>query len=175
MTRPQSENAQEGSRDDGDRGGSGAGAPDEPGLWIALASYDHPAEAHITRQKLESEGIDAYLDNENLVATDFLLSNATGGIKLMVRERDVAAAEALLRSKGTEELALEPGSVVGDDDDDEGYCDEDWRCPKCHRTDVELMPMRRRLAMLSLLLLGVPLLLASRRLRCQVCGHEWRQ
>jgi rubredoxin len=107
------------------------------------------------------------------VATDFLLSNATGGIKLMVREPDVAAAVAVLRSKGTAELAIESGDVAGDDED--GYCDEDWRCPKCHRTDVELVPLRRRLAMLSILLLGVPLLLARRTLRCRNCGHEWRQ
>ena len=144
--------------------------------WVSVASYDHPAEAHIARQKMESEGIDAYLDNENLVATDFLLSNATGGIKLMVREPDVTAAQAVLRAKGTEELAIEAGSVGADDaGDGDAYLEEDWRCPRCHRTDVELVPLRRRLALLSLLLLGVPLLLASRRCRCRSCGHEWRQ
>ena|SRR5688572_11258606 len=168
----------ESEREDDDADdGSADGGRGKSARWVSVSSYDHPAEAHIARQKMESEGIDAYLDNENLVATDFLLSNATGGIKLMVREPDVSAAEAVLRSKGTAELAIEEGRDIGDggEGDDDSYCDEDWRCPKCHRTDVDLVPLRRRLAMLSLLLLGVPLLLASRRLRCRNCGHEWRQ
>jgi hypothetical protein len=141
-----------------------------PGRWVAVCSYAHPAEAHIARQKLESEGIDAYLDNENLVATDWLLANATAGIKLMVREPDVPAADAVLRSKGTPELAIEPDSI-GEED----YCEEDWRCSKCHRTDAELVPLPKVLVLLTLPLLCAPLLLLSRRCRCKSCGHEWRQ
>lgn len=147
--------------DDGD-------GDDRPPRWVPVASYSHPAEAHIARQKMESEGIESYLDNENLVATDFLLSNATGGIKLMVREPDVPAAEAVLQSVGTEELA---GEVGGADD----YCDEDWRCSKCRRTNVELVPLPKLLVLLTLPLLCAPLLLLSRTCRCRSCGYEWRQ
>ena len=143
-----------------------------PGRLVSVASFGHPAEARIALQKLESEGIDAYLDNENLVATDWLLANATAGIKLMVREPDAPAAEAVLRSKGTPELAIDPSDAAEDADD---YCEEEWRCPECHRTEVELVPLPLSLILLTLPLLCAPFLLLSRTCRCKSCGHEWRQ
>jgi hypothetical protein len=148
------------------------GADYYPARWVPIASYGRPAEAHIARQKLESEGIDTYLDNENLIATDWLLANATAGIKLMVREPDVVAAEAVIRCKGTPELAIEESETAGED---EGYCDEGWRCSKCHRTEIKLAPWSLFLVLLALALFGAPALLLGRTCRCKSCAYQWRQ
>jgi hypothetical protein len=148
------------------------GADYYPARWVPVASYGHPAEAHIARQKLESESIDAYLDNENLVATVWPLANATAGVKLMVREPDIPGAQSVLRSKDTSEFAIGAADLEGEAD---RYCEEEWRCSKCHRTDVELLPLPLPLILLTLPLFCAPLLLLRRTCRCKSCGHEWRQ
>ncbi len=68
---------------------------DEP--WLTIATYWQQTEAHIARLKLESEEIDCFLLDENLVATDWLMANAVGGIKLQVRQSSVERATSLLK------------------------------------------------------------------------------
>jgi hypothetical protein len=48
-------------------------------------------------QRLEAEGIRAYLQDEHTVTINPLFSNAIGGIKLMVHEAQVARAQELLK------------------------------------------------------------------------------
>jgi hypothetical protein len=55
-------------------------------------------EAWLAKSVLDSAGIECFLFDENVVRIDWFLSNAIGGIKLRVREEDVAAAAALLDS-----------------------------------------------------------------------------
>lgn len=47
-------------------------------------------------QRLEAEGIRAYLQDEHTVTIDPILSNAIGGIKLMVFEEQLPRAQDLL-------------------------------------------------------------------------------
>jgi hypothetical protein len=48
-------------------------------------------------QRLEAEGIRAYLQDEHTVTINPIFSNAIGGIKLMVFEQQVARARELLQ------------------------------------------------------------------------------
>lgn len=48
-------------------------------------------------QRLEAEGIRAYLQDEHTVTINPLFSNAIGGIKLMVYGEQVARAQELLQ------------------------------------------------------------------------------
>jgi DNA-directed RNA polymerase subunit RPC12/RpoP len=48
-------------------------------------------------QRLEAEGIRAYLQDEHTVTIDPILSNAIGGIKLMVFEEQLPRAQELLQ------------------------------------------------------------------------------
>lgn len=52
--------------------------------FVQLRSFDNYIPAHIMLQRLEGEGIRAYLKDEHTVTIDPILSNAVGGIKLMV-------------------------------------------------------------------------------------------
>ncbi len=78
------------------RGDSRDDDPPPPARWITLASYLHPAEAHIARLRLESAQIPCVLLDE-LTAATHCLSLATGGVKLQVPVDCAETAADLLR------------------------------------------------------------------------------
>jgi Putative prokaryotic signal transducing protein len=64
--------------------------------FIAIRSYDNYIPAHIAMGRLKDEFINCYLENENSVTIDPFLSNAIGGIRLMVVETQAKRAIKLL-------------------------------------------------------------------------------
>lgn len=65
-------------------------------MFVAIRSYDHYIPANMVLQQLEEEGIRAYLQDEHTVTINPLLTNAIGGIKLMVYQHQVPRALELL-------------------------------------------------------------------------------
>lgn len=63
---------------------------------VTIDLTDNPHAADLAKLVLEQAGIDAYLDNRNVVEMDWLLSNAIGNIRVQVREADAERAKALL-------------------------------------------------------------------------------
>jgi len=61
-----------------------------------LASNDY-IEAHILLGRLQNEGINCWLQNENMVTVFPALTNAVGGIRLMVEEAQAERATEILR------------------------------------------------------------------------------
>ncbi|MBK5273338.1 MAG: DUF2007 domain-containing protein [Bacteroidia bacterium] len=70
--------------------------------FIVLRSYDNYIPAHIARGKLTDENIVCHLQDEHSVTIDPFLSNAIGGIKLLVAENQVERALKLLDSADTQ-------------------------------------------------------------------------
>ena len=64
--------------------------------FVAIRSYDNYIPAHIAMGRLKDEFINCYLENENSVTIDPFLSNAIGGIRLMVAETQAGRAIELL-------------------------------------------------------------------------------
>jgi hypothetical protein len=64
--------------------------------FVEVRSYDNYIPAHIILGKLRSEYINCHLLNENTVTIDPFLSNAIGGIKLMVAAPQLERALELL-------------------------------------------------------------------------------
>jgi len=54
--------------------------------FLEVKSYDNYIEAHLMMGRLRNEFISCHLMNENSVTIDPFLSNAVGGIKIMVAE-----------------------------------------------------------------------------------------
>lgn len=54
--------------------------------YILLESFEYSTEAQLIKSKLESEGIVTMLMDEATVDSDPLISNAIGGVKLLVRK-----------------------------------------------------------------------------------------
>ena len=66
--------------------------------FIVLSTYDNYIPAHIAMGVLKEEYINCFLQDEYTVTIDPLLSNAIGGIKLMVEETQAERALDILNS-----------------------------------------------------------------------------
>lgn len=65
--------------------------------FIEVRSYDNYIEAHLMLGRLREEFINCHLLNENSVTIDPFLSNAIGGIKLMVAESQLDRALEIIK------------------------------------------------------------------------------
>ena len=52
--------------------------------FTKIATFSYSSEAAILKGKLESEGIEVFMFDNNTVDTDPMISNAIGGVKLFV-------------------------------------------------------------------------------------------
>jgi hypothetical protein len=63
---------------------------------VTIATFDQPAQARLAKNALDEAGIRSAVNDESLVAMDWLLSNAVGGIKVQVWEEDADRAVSVL-------------------------------------------------------------------------------
>jgi hypothetical protein len=61
-----------------------------------IANCQYSYEAYLFKAKLESEGIEVFLQNEHSVNTDPVLSNSVGGVILYVYTEDTLRAKHIL-------------------------------------------------------------------------------
>ncbi len=130
--------------------------------FVILRQFRDLPEAMLAKGVLESDGIECFLNDQNIVWVDWFLSNAVGGVKLCVRQEDVKTANNLLNEARTESF-------------DEGGAEEylQPRCPNCQSTEVSLEELNKPLAYGSLLL-GFPIPIKRRGWKCHSCGHVWK-
>lgn len=148
---------------DADDDRDGGGDDDGDVEWVTVATFWTPTEAHIARLRLESEDIPVVVLDENLVAWEWQLAIAVGGIKLRVPAPDLEAAKALLVTrKSTYPVSDEP---IADGQDE---------CPRCKSPDIYKTWLSRRWSMVALFVcpLLIPFALGHRT-RCPSCGFEW--
>lgn len=126
---------------------------------IILQTYTNYVDAHIARGLLEEAGIRCWLKDENTVTIDPILTNAVGGIKLMVTESQAGRAADLLREVEESKRAAHP-------------------CPQCGSHQVEKVSTPRKASNWMSALLG--LFVTSYAMpvdlvyHCFHCGHEWK-
>ena len=65
--------------------------------FLLLRSFDNYISASLTLARLDEEGITCYLKDEYTVTIDPLLSNAIGGIKLIVKKTDEPEARKMMQ------------------------------------------------------------------------------
>lgn len=101
-------------------------------------------EADMAKAKLQAEGIPCLIrDARTAITNPFIVSE----VPLLVREGDLARAKEILAQPADDSA---PGE----------YVDEDYRCPRCHRRDVELLPLSRgwrQVRVLCFVLVGLPI------------------
>ena len=129
---------------------------------IEVANYQYSSEAYLFKGKLESEGIEVFLQNENTINTDPLLSNALGGVKIFVNSEDVLKARHILDS-------IPEYSV-----DDKG---ELLSCPNCSSQKVNMVTtikdVKSFMAFIyGLLTLSMPLFY-KQKYKCENCNFEF--
>lgn len=66
--------------------------------YVVLCSFDNYIDANLLLGRLQEEGINCWLQDEHTVTIDPIVSNAIGGIKLMVYFSQAERARDLIES-----------------------------------------------------------------------------
>jgi len=93
--------------------------------FVPVAAYNNYIDASIILGRLQEEGIDCWLKDENIVTIDPILTNAVGGIKLMVRETERIKSLELLWEINKEKKTM-------------------FACPKCNSHNIEYVSTPRK-------------------------------
>jgi len=124
--------------------------------FITLRTFQNYFSAHILLTKLKDAGMVCFLKDEFTVTIDPILSNAVGGIKLIVKKEDEKEASLLLQQF------------------DEAYR-QSAVCPKCGSKTIELVPQKTTANMLTAVLtwlFGSYAISAKNIYQCSSCGYE---
>lgn len=89
---------------------------------VTVASCDTVSEADTLKFILEQQGFEVYLSNDNLVAMDWLISNAVGGALIQVPSNQAEKAKHFMQEYRSKEKARREAA-----DQTTIYC----RCPDC--------------------------------------------
>ena len=123
---------------------------------VTIRTFDNYFSANILLTKLRHAGIECYLKDEYTVTIDPLLSNAIGGIKLIVKKSAESEARKMLQ-----------------------MFDNDYKnhvtCPRCGSHDVLLLPKQSAENLISAIaswLFSAYAVSAENIYKCSNCGHE---
>lgn len=128
---------------------------------VTVGIYTMPYEADIVGSLLEAHEIPVFPADYNTIYIYWLYSNALGGVKLRVDEKDAALAREVIAA------ALEEGGNLL-----QTY--SEGVCPRCGNSDTAPVVLGRRWAVFTWLILGMPLVWPWTGLRCSSCSHTWR-
>lgn len=123
---------------------------------VVIRTFDNYFSANIMLTKLRDSGVQCYLKDEYTVTIDPLLSNAIGGIKLVVRKDDISYALQVINGFDTDYK----NSV---------------QCPICSSHNIILVPkagVDNFLTALSTWLFSSYALSAENVYKCNDCGFQ---
>ncbi len=93
------------------------------------------------QSNLEEQGVPAYLANENIIAMDWLLSAAVGGVKLQVAAEDVELGKQLIAEfESKRRLRPDPANPTATVRFECENCHEQIAFPDFRRGGVETCP-----------------------------------
>ncbi len=128
---------------------------------LTIGIYTMPYEADIVRSLLEAFEIQVFPADYHTIYIKWLYANALGGIKLRVSEEDAAEAREIIAVALVEGVELQRTYNEG-------------ACPHCGSSNTAPIVRGRSLAVLTWLVIGIPLVWPWTRLRCSSCGRTWR-
>lgn len=132
-----------------------------------LKVCENAIEANRYKQILLENGIQSYIANELTIQSDWLLSNALGGIRLQVFENDLEAASKILEDfENNEDFKLEVEHTIENPD-------FNFTCPKCGSNHIYRDEKPGGLFGISLLLIGIPIKASSDKYICYYCGNQF--
>ena len=117
--------------------------------FTILALFEYSTEAQVIKAKLDSEGIQTMLMDEKTVDSDPLISQAIGGVKLLVHNTDLEKATIIYND------------IRSYQKDDRG---NDIHCPKCNSTKTLVADLQRK----NIFFMLFPFF-ESRKLICNDC------
>jgi DNA-directed RNA polymerase subunit RPC12/RpoP len=126
--------------------------------YTVINSYNTYIDAHIAKGVLEEHGISSWMKDEHTLTIDPILTNAVGGIKLMVITEEAQRAMEILTGLKNEQEAI--------------------KCPKCNSANTELVTTPRKASnwftAIFGFLLGNYAVGIKKMHHCFDCGHEFQ-
>ena len=123
-----------------------------------LQTFANYIEAHIVMGRFEEAGINCWLKDENTVTIDPILTNAVGGIKLMVASEDLEKALELMQQIKQAQI-------------------ENYTCPQCGSGIIEYINTPRKpinwFGAIASWLLGSYAVSVEKTWHCFDCGNEF--
>ena len=134
----------------------------EKSIFKIIATYQYTSEAIIFKGKLESEGIEVFMRDNNTVDTNPLYSNAVGGVKLFVKSEDFFIANTILSQ--VSKYSLDENNELID-------------CPKCGGKQINMVTsitdFKSFLSFLFSLLLIILPFYSKYKYKCNTCKFEF--
>jgi predicted RNA-binding Zn-ribbon protein involved in translation (DUF1610 family) len=131
-------------------------------IFELIGSYQYKSEAIIFKGKLESEGIEVFIRDNNTVDANPLYSNAVGGVKLFVNQKDYSKAKDIISQ--VSKYSLDDNSNL-------------LKCPNCGEEQIKLVTSLKDLKSLSVyifsLLLGSLAFYSKYKYKCSKCNFEF--
>ena len=127
--------------------------------FVFVQSFANYIDANIILGRLQNEGINCWLKDENLVSTIPLWAAATGGIKLMVADTQVEEVKSLLKDFAEEKR-------------------KQFSCPKCGSNDIDFISSPRDSRNWLSVILGFfffDYAMPVKTWHCFTCGAEFKE
>lgn len=127
--------------------------------FVLLQSFSNYIDAEIILGRLQSEGIDCWLKDENVSTILPILGNASGDIKLMVAADELEKAAALLKDFVQEKRS-------------------NFLCPNCGSGEIEYVSSPRETANWLSVILGFLFFSYAMSVKiwhCFKCGAEFKE
>lgn len=131
--------------------------------FVVIKSYRDLPLAELAKSKLESEGITCFLHNKQFVGINWKISNAIGGVKVVVLSENKDEANQILEKDESNYLDLIDFPELEASD----------YCRNCHSTNLELVKLSRYSAAI-ILLTQLPLVFWGKYYKCKDCGARNR-
>ncbi|WAC00850.1 DUF2007 domain-containing protein [Lacinutrix neustonica] len=118
--------------------------------YTILTTFPYSSEAQITKSKLEAEGIRVMLLDEKTIDSDPLISQAIGGVKLLVYNEDAEDALKIYNRIRLYETDKTGDAIV---------------CPNCQSTKILIAELTRK----NIFYMLFPFF-EKTKFRCNVCN-----
>lgn len=131
---------------------------------VTVKIVDSGIEAHILRNKLESEGIRCYIHDENIVTLNPLYNFAVGGVKVKVNEEDLETAKEILQEMEDQPYTDDSNQIVS--------------CPICSSTELyadfkSMKDVKGVFAAITSFIFSVFPIYYKSVYKCKRCGEEF--
>ncbi|MBC7749687.1 MAG: DUF2007 domain-containing protein [Methylotenera sp.] len=132
-------------------------------IFKLIGIYQYSSEAIIFKGKLESEGIEVFMRDNNTIDANPMYSNAIGGVKLFVRNEDFIEASRIISQISRYSLSEENQLI---------------KCPKCGVEQINMVTSINDLKSLlsfvfSLLIVVIPFY-SKHKYKCDNCKFEFK-
>ncbi len=136
---------------------------------VTVAAFETAPEAWIYQNKLATNEILAFVNDEHVANADWLYSGAIGGVKVQIPSVEVEKYAEFINSESTTEPVDLPEMLEAVD---HTYCTS--TCSKCNSIEISTQRWPKKINILVWLVIGFVVPVYSPSVKCNDCGFYAR-